>query len=68
MVDYSETIDGETTHELIDSLIRTYLQVPTQTIAAPWVLSAFVDNAGIMAFTMTMTSLSRPRHTTIPRR
>ena len=50
-VDYSETIDGETTHELIDSLIRTYLQVPTQTIAAPWVLSAFVDNAGIMAFT-----------------
>jgi len=37
--------------ERIDSLLRTYLQAATEHIAAPWVRSAFVDNAGIIAFT-----------------
>lgn len=42
------TTDGQP--EKIDSLIKTYLQAATEQIAAPWVRSAFVDNAGIIAF------------------
>lgn len=34
----------------IDSLIKTYLKSATDKIAAPWVRSAFVDNAGIVDF------------------
>lgn len=34
----------------IDSLIKTYLKSATDKIDAPWVLSAFVDNAGIIVF------------------
>lgn len=34
----------------IDSLIRTYLKAATEKINAPWVISAFVDNAGIIDF------------------
>ncbi|OIO84863.1 MAG: hypothetical protein AUK01_07945 [Anaerolineae bacterium CG2_30_57_67] len=34
----------------IDSLIKTYLKAATDKIAAPWVISAFVDNAGILDF------------------
>lgn len=34
----------------IDSLIKTYLKSATDKIAAPWVISAFVDNAGIIEF------------------
>ena len=32
----------------IDSILKTYLQSATDEINAPWVLSAFVDNAGII--------------------
>jgi len=39
--------DGE---EQIDSLINTYLRRATDEINAPWVRSAFVDNAGVLAF------------------
>ncbi|PKN93814.1 MAG: phosphoribosylformylglycinamidine synthase subunit PurL [Chloroflexi bacterium HGW-Chloroflexi-6] len=35
---------------ILDSLIRTYLKAATDKIAAPWVISAFVDNAGIIDF------------------
>ncbi len=35
---------------LIDGLLNTYLRAATQTIAAPWVRSAFVDNAGVIQF------------------
>jgi len=35
---------------VIDSLLKTYLKVATDTINAPWVISAFVDNAGIIDF------------------
>jgi len=38
------------THEVIPSLIKTYLRAATETLDKPWVLSAFVDNAGIVAF------------------
>jgi phosphoribosylformylglycinamidine synthase subunit PurSL len=34
----------------IDSLIKTYLKSATDKINAPWVISAFVDNAGIVDF------------------
>jgi phosphoribosylformylglycinamidine synthase len=34
----------------IDSLIKTYLKSATDKIDAPWVVSAFVDNAGIIDF------------------
>jgi phosphoribosylformylglycinamidine synthase II len=36
--------------EIIPSLIKTYLRAVTETLDKPWVLSAFVDNAGIVAF------------------
>lgn len=36
--------------QIIDSLIKTYLKSATDKINAPWVISAFVDNAGIIDF------------------
>ncbi|MFV0523175.1 MAG: phosphoribosylformylglycinamidine synthase subunit PurQ [Acidimicrobiales bacterium] len=36
--------------ETIDGLLRSFLRAATDTIDAPWVRSAFVDNAGIVAF------------------
>jgi phosphoribosylformylglycinamidine synthase II len=51
IVAYHETQpDGSVAQERIDSLIRTYLQAATRKIGAPWVRSAFVDNAGIVDF------------------
>jgi phosphoribosylformylglycinamidine synthase len=41
------TIDGG---QVIDSLIKTYLKSATDEINASWVISAFVDNAGIIDF------------------
>jgi phosphoribosylformylglycinamidine synthase II len=38
------------TREEIDGLLRTYLRAATEQIDKPWVRSAFVDNAGILAF------------------
>ncbi len=40
---------GETSN-VINSLMKTYLRAATDTIDAPWVRSAFVDNAGILDF------------------
>ncbi len=34
----------------IDGLLETYIQAATEKLAKPWVHSAFVDNAGIIAF------------------
>jgi phosphoribosylformylglycinamidine synthase II len=34
----------------VEGLLNTYLRAATDTIDAPWVRSAFVDNAGIVAF------------------
>jgi phosphoribosylformylglycinamidine synthase subunit PurSL len=36
--------------ESVDRLIHTYLKSATDKINAPWVISAFVDNAGIIDF------------------
>ncbi len=38
--------DGQ--HTTIDSLIKTYLKSATDKISAPWIISAFEDNAGII--------------------
>ncbi len=40
--------DGQ---KIIDGLLKTYLRAATDQLAKPWVRSAFVDNAGIIAFT-----------------
>lgn len=37
-------------NETIHGLLKTYIRAATDTIAAPWVWSAFVDNAGIIDF------------------
>lgn len=51
LVDYVEwDAAGQRHQETIDGLLKTYLRAATQTIDAPWVLSAFVDNAGIVAY------------------
>jgi phosphoribosylformylglycinamidine synthase len=42
--------DAESRITNIDSLIKTYLKSATDKINAPWVISAFVDNAGIIDF------------------
>ena len=34
----------------VDGLLKTYIKKATDEISAPWVKSAFVDNAGIIAF------------------
>jgi len=44
-------IDSQSTpRHPIDGLLRTYISAATEIIAAPWVRSAFVDNAGIIDF------------------
>lgn len=40
----------ENVERQVDSLIKSYLRAATDKIAKPWVRSAFVDNAGILAF------------------
>ncbi len=40
-IEISETIDG---------LLRSYIRAATDELARPWVHSAFVDNAGVIAF------------------
>ena len=42
--------EGQVDEVKIDSLLKTYLISATNKIAAPWVRSAFVDNAGIIDF------------------
>lgn len=46
----SDENDGQPSTAVVDSLIRTYLRSATDKINAPWVVSAFVDNAGIIDF------------------
>jgi len=49
-IDYEEACDGETRHERIDGLLKTYIRAVTETLKKPWVLSSFRDNAGIIDF------------------
>ena len=46
-----EVTDGHGTPiDRVDGLLNTYLRAATDTIDAPWVHSAFVDNAGLVRF------------------
>ncbi|MBI5353162.1 MAG: phosphoribosylformylglycinamidine synthase subunit PurL [Chloroflexi bacterium] len=45
-----QTVASNGQPSTVDSLIKTYLKSATDKINAPWVLSAFVDNAGIVDF------------------
>lgn len=36
--------------QVIDGILKTYIRAATDKIAAPWVQSAFVDNAGVIDF------------------
>ena len=42
--------DGDAPPRIIDGLLKTYIRAVTDKLAKPWVRSAFVDNAGILAF------------------
>ncbi len=46
-----EGADGAVTTRHIDGLLETCFQAPTRALARPWVVSAFEDNAGRVAFT-----------------
>lgn len=51
IVEYQE-FDGDelVRSERIDGLLKTFIRAATERIAAPWVRSAFTDNAGIVDF------------------
>lgn len=49
MIRFRATED-ETQAETIQGLLRTYIRGATERVAKPWIRSAFVDNAGIIAF------------------
>jgi phosphoribosylformylglycinamidine synthase II len=40
--------DGSGNTDVIDSLFKTFIRATTEEIHAPWILSAFVDNAGVI--------------------
>ncbi len=42
--------ESESVTQEIDGLLKTYLRSVTDKLAKPWVRSAFVDNAGVIAF------------------
>lgn len=52
LTDLNDTTDLTDLKRLstVDGLLKTYIKKVTDEIAAPWVKSAFVDNAGIIAF------------------
>ncbi|MFT3894444.1 MAG: phosphoribosylformylglycinamidine synthase subunit PurL [Anaerolineales bacterium] len=48
--DRRSTMDVYGPSSMVNGLIKTYLKSATDKINAPWVISAFVDNAGIIDF------------------
>ena len=51
LIEYRETADGGLEiPSTIDGLLKTFFIAETRRIDPPWLLSAFVDNAGIVAF------------------
>jgi phosphoribosylformylglycinamidine synthase II/phosphoribosylformylglycinamidine synthase I len=55
VVDYTGPLpgggaNGELVQQHIDGLLKTYIQGATERVKKAWVRSAFVDNAGIIAF------------------
>jgi phosphoribosylformylglycinamidine synthase len=47
---FKADISVEQNNQKIHGLLNTYIRAATEKIAAPWVWSAFVDNAGIIDF------------------
>jgi phosphoribosylformylglycinamidine synthase len=43
-------VNGKTMRQPIDGLLKTYIRGATDQVQKPWIRSAFVDNAGIIAF------------------
>ncbi len=52
VINYTESdANGqEIRHEQIDSLFKSYIVAPTEQLKKSWIVSAFTDNAGIIAF------------------
>jgi len=53
LIDYDAPLPAATegsTPQHIDGLLKTYIRAATETVNRDWVRSAFVDNAGIIAF------------------
>ena len=54
LIDYTgpsgAAADSPLSTQTINGLLKTYIRAATEQIAKPWVRSAFVDNAGIVAF------------------
>jgi phosphoribosylformylglycinamidine synthase len=47
---WQESTGQVVSQEVVDGLLRSYIRAATDAIAPPWLHSAFVDNAGIIAF------------------
>ena len=45
-----DSAEGSDYPSFVDNVLKSYIKKATDKIAAPWVLSAFVDNAGIIEF------------------
>ncbi len=53
IIDYEGPLPGQasgTERQRIDGLLNSYIRAATEKVNKPWVRSAFVDNAGIVAF------------------
>ncbi|MAT96655.1 MAG: phosphoribosylformylglycinamidine synthase [Anaerolineaceae bacterium] len=53
IIDYEGPLPGKTSEaekQTINGLLNTYIRAATEKVNKPWVRSAFVDNAGIVAF------------------
>ena len=53
IIDYEGPLPGKSSgseQQTIDGLLNSYIRAATEKVNKPWVRSAFVDNAGIVAF------------------
>lgn len=52
LIDYTESYGGGniTTQREIDGLFKTFITEPTYKLKKSWIVSAFVDNAGVISF------------------
>ena len=50
-IDFSDASQPGAAPQRINGLLQTYIKAATDELARPWVVSAFVDNAGIVRFT-----------------
>lgn len=50
LITWDDAQQADVTRPPVNGLLKTYIQAATKEIAAPWVRSAFKDNAGIIDF------------------